>query len=298
MQVIAIDIGYGDTKVITENRQFKFPTAIEWEQESFADFEESSLDTYEFKGKRYVVGQKAVDRAITTRGFNFLVKYTPLLAYHSIKEAKLNLDEPIKLITGISIQNWSDRDEFRKSLETIVVDDKVIKPEVVIVAQGRGVYEDFTEDKNGIVCVVDIGYNTLDFLVFNDGVAKPNLSFATKQGANIVITQLQAKMSKKFGADISEQIAKQIFNDGYFVNFGSKVDMSDEIEDSKRYYIEFIAEEIKSRQEEILRKALKVIFSGGGAYFCENIELPKNAVFSKKPYEFANVRGYYAIGKE
>ena len=58
MQTIAIDIGYGVTKVIIENKQFKFPTARELVQESFADFEESSLDIYEFKGKWYILPPK------------------------------------------------------------------------------------------------------------------------------------------------------------------------------------------------------------------------------------------------
>jgi len=45
-----------------------------------------------------------------------------------------------------------------------------------------------------------------------------------------------------------------------------------------------------------LKTAKKVIFSGDGAYFLDDVEILKNTqnvTFSKKPYEFANVRGYY-----
>ncbi|WP_187648677.1 ParM/StbA family protein [Nitrosophilus labii] len=296
MQKIAIDIGYGDTKVVTKDQQFKFASAIEKKREAMADYGSAQEDVYEYGGKKYTVGDKALANAVSTRGFNFLVKYSPLIIYHAIKKAGLNTKEPIHIVTGLSIVNWNEKEHFIEAIKTININDEVIKPKIKLMAQGQGIFYDYKGDKNGIVCIVDIGYNTFDFLVFEDGDPRPDLSFATKKGANVVITELQTKIKKKFNADITEQMAKDIFTTGYFMNYGEKIDLTDEIEDAKIDYTDFILDEMKSQRSDLLRSATKVIFSGGGAYFLEGAKLPKNVDFSEKPYEFANARGYYEKG--
>lgn len=58
----------------------------------------------------------------------------------------------------------------------------------------------------------------------------------------------------------------------------------------------FIISELKTQREDLLKIAKKVIFSGGGTYFLDGVEAIRNTpniIFSNKPYEFANVRGYY-----
>ncbi|HIP44354.1 MAG TPA: hypothetical protein EYG93_03340 [Sulfurospirillum arcachonense] len=107
--------------------------------------------------------------------------------------------------------------------------------------------------------------------------------------------ELQTKIKKTLNADITEQMAKNTFKNGYLMHYGEKIDFSDEIEDVKADYIDFILDEMESQRSDLLQIASKIIISGGGAYFVENAKnLPKNFVFSKKPYEFSNVRGYYA----
>lgn len=292
MQRIAIDVGYGDVKVCTKDRLFKFPTAIERVGSSIADFGGSEENTHLFNGKEYKVGEKVM-KPVSTRSFNFLVSYAPLLIYHSIQKAGLNPKEPIELITGLSIANWEDKEEFLDAISTINVDNILIKPKIKLMAQGQGIFKEYQGDKEGLVCVVDIGFNTLDFLVFDDGMPEKKLSFATTQGANIIITKIQSMIQRKFKHPISEQEAKTIFLDNGFSNFGTWIDLKDEIDGLKEEYSSFILNELRSRQVETLRKARAVIFSGGGAYFLEGTDLPKNTIFSKKPYEFANVRGYY-----
>lgn len=293
MQRIAIDIGYGDTKVVCGDKEFKFPSAIEREKESAAEYASSAEDVYIFDGKKYVVGERASYGAVSTRGFNFLVKYSPLIIYHAIKKACIDTSRPIEIATGLSIVNWNDKEQFISSISKININNEIFEPNVVLMAQGQGVFEDYKENKDGLVCIVDIGYNTLDFLVFEDCKPKTNLSFATKQGVNRIVTELQTKLQKKFSTDLSEQAVKDIFIKGYILNFGEKIDLSDEISSSKEEYRDFIIDELKSKRLDLLQRSSKVIFAGGGAYFLGGVSLPKNTVFSATPYEFANVRGYY-----
>jgi len=296
-QRIAIDIGYGDTKVMIKDKIFKFASAIEKKKEAQANYQEIIDDVYEFGGKQYTVGDKALSNAISTRGFNFLVKYSPLIVYHAIKLAGLDTTKPIQIITGLSIINWQEKEQFTNALKKINVNNEIIEPKIKLMAQGQGIYHDYKEklDK-GDVCIVDIGYNTFDFLVFTDGNPRQDLSFATKKGSNEIITELQTKIKKRFQFDASEQIAKKIFINKSVEIYGELTDLTDEIEDAKKDYADFIIDELISQRGDLLKTAKKVIFSGGGAYFLDDVKILKNTpnvAFSTKPYEFANVRGYY-----
>lgn len=297
-QKIAIDIGYGDTKVcIEENgvlKTFKFPSAVAKVKASQSDFGNDAMpDSYLFNGKRYFVGEKAQTNAISTRGYGFLETYAPLIAYHAIIQAGLDTTKPIHIVTGLSIMNWSESDAFINIMQTINVDDVVIKPSIVLMAQGQGVLKDFDGNTDGMVCVVDIGYNTFDFLVFENNSPRKDLSYADPIGANKIITDLQAVVRRSFNAPLTEQAAKEIFLTGTVMNFGEEIDFTEEIQELKEEYNSFIMNELKTKSIEILRTASAVIFSGGGAYFLADTELPKNVVFSETPYEFGNVRGYF-----
>ena len=120
------------------------------------------------------------------------------------------------------------------------------------------------------------------------------LSYATKKGANEIIIDIQTKIKKRFQIDVSEQTAKDIFMKGEIEIYGEKQSLKDEIEDAKEDYTNFILDEMRSQRSDLLKTARTVIFSGGGAYFIQDTKImPKNVAFSKNPYEFANVRGYF-----
>jgi len=295
VQVIAIDIGFGDTKICTKGKSVKFPTAIERKQETFVEYSENinKDGIYKYNGKDYIVGERAINNAISTRDFSFLVKYSPLIIFHALVLAELDLDKPIKIVTGLSILNWNKKDLFLDSISNINVDDTVLKPSVVLMAQGQGVFLDANISKNGIVCIVDIGYNTFDFLVFEDSKPRQDLSFATNKGANVIITKLQTKLSARYEFDATEQKAKEVFLNGYVMHYNEKKDLTDEISEAKEDYAEFVMNELRSRATDLLRSASHVVFSGGGAYFLDKKNLPINCMLSDTPFEFANARGYY-----
>ncbi len=292
MQRLSIDLGYGDTKVVIGDKIFKFTSAIEKRKESQVEYDSDNDDVYLFKGRKYRVGDRALVNAISTRGFNFLLKYGALLIYHAIELSGLDKNEPLEIIIGLSILNWKEKDIFIDTLRTINVNDSIISPKIHLMAQGQGIYLDYVGKKDGLVCVADIGYNTFDFLVFEDGKPRQDLSYATNKGANEIITELQTKLKKRFNFDATEQIAKDTFINGYIMHYGEKIDLSDEIDESKEDYAEYILDEMKNKGVDLLRSATAVIFSGGGAYFLHKSKNPSNVVFSSLPYEYANVRGY------
>lgn len=301
MQKIAIDIGYGDVKVKTEDKVFKFSTSIEQQKiiRKGFDFENNDNSTYLFNGKKYSVSN-SLEKAINTRSFYFLKTYAPLLVYHALKLAKLNLNEPIVLATGLSLLNWSNVKEFSSSIKTLNVNNEIVTfKKIYTRPQGRGVFDDLSEEhKQGNVYVVDIGFNTLDCLAYKNTNAIPDSSFANKNGANKIINDFRNLLLSDFnGIDISEQEAKNVFINKFISINGQKIDYTNPIADLKNEYCEYLINELLA-QDELIARADRVVFSGGGAYFLDENkikEIMPQAIFSKEPYEYANVRGYYNI---
>ena len=89
---IAIDIGYGHTKVKTDILECKFPTAIEIVKTQWIETE-----NYSFEGKKFYVGDDATRNALPTRDYEFLYKYSPLLIIEALKKPKLILMKKLLL---------------------------------------------------------------------------------------------------------------------------------------------------------------------------------------------------------
>ena len=291
---IAIDLGYGDTKVMANGKLFKFPSAISQVRQSLIQAEKK--DTFLFNGIEYEVGSKALRNAVATRGYLFLQKYSPLLIFNALLEAQFDLKKPIEIATGLSLVNQSEAQDFLKHIESFVVNDIQIKPQISLFAQGQGIYNEANIQSNGLVCVIDIGYNTFDFLVFENNQPKVELCFANKMGANLAIVDLQKLLIKEFKVDFSEQEAKEVFLKKEVRIAGKSIDFTDIVNSAIQNYTNFIFDELFSKSGDTLKKAEAVIIGGGGAYFLtkEHLEQVHNAnyVFSDNP-EFANVRGYY-----
>lgn len=297
IQLVAIDLGYGHVKVCLlingELVTFKFPSAVARAKETMVDLGPDDT-VYEYKGRKYRVGEDAMQNAVSTRGFEFLTSYGPLLIYVALKKAGVDLSKPFSIGTGLSIVDWGNREEFKSVLSSITVNGETIKPkEVTLFAQGQGIFRD-TGSPDGLVSIVDIGYNTLDYLVFKNGAPVPQDSSATRKGAHLMITNIQKLVSRKFSSDISEQHANEIFTRKGFKFGGTEHDMTKLIADEQEDYSDLVVNELKNTCH-TFNLADKIIVSGGGAYYIDPKCLPESAVFSEKPFEFSNVRGYFKL---
>ncbi len=295
-QKIAIDIGYGDTKVMANGKTFKFPSAITQIRQSQVQNSEQDPQTYSFNDVFYLVGDDAINSAIATRGYGFLKKYSPLLIYKAIEEVCFYYDKPIEIATGLSLVNQSEAKDFISKISSFTINGVSLKPKIFLFAQGQGIYNDMNGCKDGLVCVVDIGYNTLDFLVFGNGKPNNSLCFANKKGANLAIVDLQKILMREFKVDFSEQEAKRVFLNKKIKIAGEEVDFSDAINSSMQHYADEIVNEIINKNGDIIAKADCVIIGGGGAYFLQKEYLQElqraNYIFVKDS-EFSNVRGYF-----
>jgi len=297
IQKIAIDIGYGDTKVYYEGQSFKFPSAIEPSRQAQVDLAESKLDTYLFNAQEFRVGQKALRNAIATRGFNFLNKYSPLLIFHALKLAEVDFEKPIQIATGLSLLNYKGAKDFMKVLSSFTVGDTHLKPEIFLFAQGQGIFlESARKEVNELIGVIDIGYNTLDFLVFEYDEPRSDLCFANSGGANKIIVDLQKILTKEYKVDFTEQEAKKVFINKEVKIAGQVIDFKDTITTMTQHYVDFVLDEFANKCGDLMLRSDGVIIGGGGAYFLDEKYLKKehpNIILAPAPYEFSNIRGYY-----
>lgn len=303
-QMIAIDLGYGDVKVAymlnAKIHEFKFPTAIVRARENHLELGDAGEDnTFLYNGRRYKVGTDALHEAKHTRDFDFLVEFGALLIFVAIKQAGFNLKEPIKIATGLSILDWGSYDKFVKSLNVIFVDNiKINIAKMAIFAQGQGIYKDAGAVGEKI-SVVDIGYNTLDYLVFKNGRPSPHDSDATVMGVHNMTERVRSNLTRCHPrTKFSEQFAKECFINGGYSLAGEKYDLTDFVDMEKEEYSKDLISMLQRDYASSYNFADQVVFSGGGAYHLDRDSLPKNAIFSPEPFEYSNVRGYLKLMQE
>ena len=305
---IAIDIGYGHTKVMTEDGVFKIPSAIALNKTTIGS-ENNSLS---FEGKNYIVGEDATRNAIKTRDYAFIYKYAPLIIYHVFETlGKLDDISTAEISTGLSLYDIAKApefdstcknraEEFIKRVKQFTINNNQYTPEIKLFAQGQGVWQDYCLSNGyldkGYEVVVDIGYRTNDVIIFKDGRADKSDSNADDKGINEIVTQLKTQLNKKYDINFTEQEVNEILKDKVLFFNGVEKDVSETINEIVDGYIETLMSSLKADYSDVLKISRRVIISGGGAYILNEYKdmFPANVVFDEKQeYEFANVRGYY-----
>lgn len=303
---IAIDIGYGHTKVKTSNSEFKFPTAVKVLKTQMIEND----DFYSFEGKKYNVGEDALHGAISTRDYSFICKYGPLIIHHALELLEIDpKSEDIEISTGLSLYDMEKnaefdstcanrKEEFKKRLSKFTINNVVYEHDIKLFAQGQGSWFNYSQEngfvENGSEIVVDIGYRTNDILVFTNGKASKAESMADDKGVNVIVSELKMIINKKYDIDLSEQEVNEILKTRTISIYGVEKSLDDAISDIVEAYIESIYSKLKANFGNVLKSAKRVLFTGGGSAIVEEFleSYPQNVAFDKS-IEFGNVRGYF-----
>lgn len=298
---IAIDIGYGDVKCKIKNKVFKFDSAICYAKNTYTELGNHQI--YEFEGKKYLVGNEAVSEAFATRDYIFLEKYAPLFIYKALELANITPNKKdeylINLITGLSLVDWkTKKKQFADRIKSFYINGNEINLNVILVPQGQGIFTYYAikhpEASSQKIIIDDIGYNTQDRLVFDNGIPNPLESYATNTGANRIVTEIQTILSSEYQMDFPEQEIKQFLINKKFTIGGQKKDLSNLINSEVEKYFEFYMNESRGKKKALMSRADKIIIAGGTAYYLENLSFPENVTFMKnEKHEFLNVYGYW-----
>lgn len=292
---IATDIGYGSVKSLCNKSLSKFPSAVSLIGRSII---EHSEQLYNYAGLNYAIGQEALRDAYGTRDYIFLEKFAPLLLFKVIEDAQLDATKSLRISTGLSLLNWDKKEQFAESLQDFTVNNtRVNNVELLVMPQGKGVLIDCVKQSpelnDELVLVVDIGYNTLDVIPFENGKPLAKEAWANTLGVNVMVNKLDKYIVSKFGMSLNEAKVNEAFQRGW-INCGTKKDLSIIIDEEKQKYVDSVFQILKSKNSELYNSADTIIIAGGGAYAFENYTFnDKKVIFPRGEYEFSNVRGYY-----
>jgi len=312
-KILGIDIGFGDVKVTLGTsegeieKQFKFTSAI-----GITKRNEHVRDSriYDFKKHSYYVGENALhlpsENLIDITDYKNLEYYAPLFLYHVVKMIGV---KPDIVVSGLSKAQIENSGHFKEGLMDFEVDgERHIFNEVYILPQGAGsklcidkygnnfptLQEEFLEESSFVGC--DIGFNTLDMFLVNDGKTSPNLfEGIEREGVMKIATDVAKKVKELHGRQITLHEAKEIIGTGTYKLRGQKHDFKEYVEQVKDKYLKDLLSLIEVKYGTILDKCDFISLSGGGSTIFKTtqdgfIRVPKTK------HEYYNSIGFFLYG--
>lgn len=303
--ILSIDLGYSGVKYYFKRKgkviSGKIPTAVK----KIDDEDIYDEEVFEYNGSKYLIGEDAIDQDVNiSLKAGTLIKNAPLLVYVVLKINNIE-HKDLSLITGLSLKDFDDKgDELIEILKDFTVNDEQIKLNVSLLPQGRGIAYDYFSKKPqaDLALILDVGYNTLDFIAMKKDKLSIRNSFANTNGINIILNRLQYELNTQFDVkrtttELNETISA---NNKTLKHRGEIIDFSEALKEITEGYIDSIKQDIVEK-DNILERADILLIGGGGAYILRAISDDglqkmfnfKNIVFVDDPYEFSNARGYY-----
>lgn len=305
---LSLDLGYSSSKAFYmlngKEVLYKIPTAV---RELPEDTKED--DYLEYEGKKYLVGDRAIRYDIEIElDAETLIKNAPLFVYEAIKSKNID-HEGLTLTTGLSIKDFDSAKELAEKLKSFTVNGEEINLDVEVLPQGRGIGYDYFNDKSGrempdIVLILDIGYNTFDFICLENGKMILDSSFANDFGVNRVLSEIQGRLAAEYDIERStSELIKIILKNKILSHNGKKIDISNMFQEVLEKYVRDIKTYCISGKEKrsLIERADTILFGGGGTYMIKELGGKKiSEVFGREevdfvdePYEYSNARGYY-----
>ena len=302
---IAIDIGYGQTKIKYKDKITKFPTSIALFTDTGIEYGDTNV--YDFEGEKYLVGSENVlNESFSTMNFNFIYKFAPLIIYHILKRFDMvNRPKPMQVNTGLALVDWTEENvkKFKERLSEFEVNGDKIQLTTNLVPQGVGIYMNYqnthkNEDLKKLnMVVIDIGYNTINLLHINKGkFQRPTSKSYPGHGVSSLIKPFRMYLENKFKTSFTDQEAMQIAIDEYMLwNGVEQEEVIEHIKNEKKKFVFKLFKSVLQDELPLLGRVHKVLISGGGAYLLQNAKLPPHYVIDNEPMEFSNVKGYYLL---
>ena len=317
MNVLGIDIGYGDVKVVfaPENgeptKKFKFSSTIGITQKN-----EYIKDpkVYDFKGHSYYVGDDAMalpsENLIDITEYKNLEYYAPIFLAHTVK---IIGETPDVIVTGLSKAQILNSGYFKDAISNFEVNNETYNfKNVFVIPQGAG--SKLCIDKYGTnfpnlqtefvgktsFVGVDIGFNTLDLFRVIDGKTSASVFEGIEhEGIMKIASKVATLIKQNHNRQISLHEAKEVLNTGIYKLRGQVTNYSNKIIEIKKQYIKELLELIENKYGAILDKCDYIFLSGGGsAIFVSGTYMNNTVLVPKSNYEYYNAIGQVMFGQE
>lgn len=336
--IAGFDIGYGNVKAVFQDRTGKihhhtFPRVIATDSGvngAWSDMR--SVTVYGMDTLQFLIGSDAIlnlKRAISLETRNYMdhPSYWACLAKAFYEEGLLTPDNTIihidRLILGLAPGHYS-KELVKRMVNTarvgfdIVINHqtyRITAKVVMVLPQGAGAYFSYLFDTNGqykkgkeaviddMFGIVDIGYKTLDFMIFSNGQFVPDVEeLSEDNGFKIIVDSLREKIFQRYNLKLDVERLNRSIANGCTMKINRKVvDLKPDLRELSQRYIEQTLEpEMLKRWEDHLPLMERLILCGGGA----NI-IPYSETFSQKHAsmlfipeypEMDNAKGFFKFG--
>lgn len=298
---IGIDIGYGFTKTCRAGDKRIFPTAVTLmtTEPTF-----SEVSPVVVNGDRFLVGKEAEreGNTIDTRHSGFVISDAwvailgECLRINNFSNGEIVLGVP----PGMYSRAYSQRilDTIRKSEIRINGDLYRINGNVRIIPQGAGIFfrhlKDHPDDYNKNVTVIDIGYHTVDMVLFSVGKYVENAKETQEMGVSLILDGIIKAFYRQYRLQVGFRDALDILRNGQVTHLGIPyaLDINEEV---NRYARRF--ESVMNRYLEKLpiRPDVAIMGGGGAVVMHHLVDLKDRMIIVNEP-AMANAAGYWLYG--
>ncbi|AOQ24558.1 hypothetical protein MTAT_19010 [Moorella thermoacetica] len=326
--LVGIDLGYGQIKVVSDKQKVKFPSvvgtpsAIELSDGSqLGKYQPINDITINYQGKRYYVGQKAINettnarltlKADKTDAETNIIKYLAGLAL-------VGAHGETMVVTGLPVYEYNlQKDKLAKSLtgsfnfsfynqnngQNVSLD--VAKCQVI--PQAAAAYYNAILNTTGQikdmalaaarVAVVDIGYRTTDVVTMEGGKYDSNRSFTIWTGMGKVHQEVMRYLQREYQLSYKLADMDVIVRQGYIDIHGGRRPIDNFIRAALEPVAQEIIEGVIAGLEDFRKLSGGLLLAGGGASLMEPYFTSEfgDAVQTLPDCEFANAVGNYCYG--
>jgi len=279
---VGADVGFGFVKVVWDGNQVKFPTALAYH--TATDISEVELVVHD--GKEYVVGEdvRYEPNVITILTVEELINYYPVFLKYALKE---KIDKVEEIAVGLPPKYKDYSDKLKKIVSSLGIKNVEVLP------QGFGIFTDVKNEIGEEVLIVDVGFNTVDFLVIKGGKKKKGHTLE-KMGILKAVEIFRDLLKSDYAFLTSAPLTKMLqrFEKSYAVIDGERIDLKEFKEKALQRYTEILMGELRRRLGDFVREVESLVFAGGGANLIKpEMIRPKGVIIPNQP-EYSQARGY------
>lgn len=279
---VGADVGFGFVKVVWDGNQVKFPTALAYH--TATDISEVEVVVHD--GKEYVVGEdvRYEPNVITILTVEELINYYPVFLKYALKE---KIDKVEEIAVGLPPKYKDYSDKLKKIVSSLGIKNVEVLP------QGFGIFTDVKNEIGEEVLIVDVGFNTVDFLVIKGGKKKKGHTLE-KMGILKAVEIFRDLLKSDYAFLTSAPLTKMLqrFEKSYAVIDGERIDLKEFKEKALQRYTEILMGELRRRLGDFVREVESLVFAGGGANLIKpKMIRPKGVIIPNQP-EYSQARGY------
>lgn len=294
MIYVGLDVGFGETKVVTKGeRELKeaFPSLVA--EHTPSPLEEERIRV-PFGGKTYVVGRDARTEPGCFQFYDLsdLVRYLPLVVRYVFMAYGIETEDSA-LCLSVPPSGWPEKDTILSSVKEEVHSASVMLP------QGYGAF--YTAVKKELlpvdpdtVLVLDFGYNTVDWLF----IEKRRGEWKTTRGDTLsrmgvmkLVEYFRAELKGEL-TELPPRVLREFLKEGSSTFYGEVLDLSGQKRRAEERYREVLLSALKGAVGEIWREVDVIVAAGGGTYYFDpRKSLPHSLVVVPDFPEYANAEG-------